>query len=404
MPQSLRLVLGNPQIRLLSLMLFLMGSTSGATSPYMSITAIRTLGMSNSSFSLLMLVTSVTATLISVSIGIFSDQATDRRRIVAMVSAMGVAGYGAIFLWPSIPVFVIVSTLVLPVSGSVGSLVFSLLRSETSALTQRDAAAVNATTRAFLSAAWVVMPAAMGFALATQPSMIGAWGAAAVCSGAILLMALTILKKSAAAPMPSKSGFFRTLGELARPLILLRVLLMAMLTGVIRLSGTIWPLIVTLELHGRNTDVGMITGLIALLEIPFMLIWAAALRKLSIMTIIAWGGVIYAFYLAALSLAAALWQVYALVIPGALGAAALLTMPLSYFQNLFPDKPGFGTSFDPIIFFVGNGVTAASFAIGTHYFGYSGTAWIGVGLALAGLSGLLVIERKFGDEDPSLKA
>jgi hypothetical protein len=42
----------------------------------------------------------------------------------------------------------------------------------------------------------------------------------------------------------------------------------------------------------------------------------------------------------ALTFATAPWQIYALTVPAATGAAALLSMPLTYFQDLFPGRPG----------------------------------------------------------------
>jgi hypothetical protein len=175
---------------------------------------------------------------------------------------------------------------------------------------------------------------------------------------------------------------------------LARMISMAAITATIRLSATVWPLILTLELGGRTADVGLIAGMTALIEIPFMLIWAGLLKRFSILSIITTAALFYGGYMGALSLASAPWQIYALSVPGAAAAAALLAMPLNYFQELFPGRPGLGTAFNPINSFLGNAITAVTFAIGSHYLGYSGTAWLGVGLSLMGISGLLFIERR----------
>jgi hypothetical protein len=66
-------------------------------------------------------------------------------------------------------------------------------------------------------------------------------------------------------------------------------------------------------------------------------------------------GLIYAGFMATLTFATSPWQIYALTVPAAAGAAALLSMPLTYFQDLFPGRPGLGTSFNPINSFLGNG-------------------------------------------------
>ncbi|MFY8098909.1 MAG: MFS transporter, partial [Allorhizobium sp.] len=74
-------------------------------------------------------------------------------------------------------------------------------------------------------------------------------------------------------------------------------------------------------------------------------------------------------------------------------AAALLSLPITYFQDLFPTRPGLGTAFMPINAFLGNAVSAATFAVGAHFFGYSGTAWLGLALAIVGVAGLLAVDR-----------
>jgi hypothetical protein len=398
MLKSLRLILGHPQLRLLSLMIFIQGSAYGSTLPYLSVTAIRDLGMSNGAYSALVFITSLTATTISVSLGIFSDLAGDRRKLVIAMALFGIVGYGSIFLYPVTIVFIVATALVIPFFQSVSSLLMAAVRAETTGFENNEAAAINATARAFMSASWVVMPALMGFALAKANTMLGAWGAASCCALTIFFAALFLMRKQPATNSAAPSGgFFSALGELAHPLMLARMISMAMLTGVIRLFSTLWPLIMTLNLHGSNGDVGMIAGLIALFEIPFMLLWASALKRWSILKILTMAGFIYASSMALVSFATAPWQIYALAIYGASGAAALLSMPLSYFQELFPGRPGLGTAFNPINSFVGNGLTALAFAAGTRYFTYSQTAWIGVGLALTGLAGLRLIDKRFAN-------
>ncbi|TBY50138.1 MFS transporter [Rhizobium leguminosarum] len=393
---SVRHIRAHPQLLLLAFMIFVQGSAYGSTLPYLSITAIRELGMSDQAYSVLVFVTSASAVTISVSLGILSDLIGDRRRIMIAMALMGVAGYGAIFFFPSVPVFIVATAFVIPFFQSVSSLIFVGVRAETATLPGREAAAINATVRAFMSASWVIIPAAMGLAFAGSASMMGAWGVAGLCALFIFLCSAFLLAKPAGdgAAAKSQTGFFAALGELATPVMLARMVSMAALTGTIRLSSTLWPLILIADLGDKTADVGVIAGLIALLEIPFMLIWASLLKRLDIVPILAIAGLIYAGFLAALTFATSPWQIYALTVPAAAGAAALLSMLLTYFQDLFPGRPGLGTSFNPINSFLGNGLTALTFATGAHYLGYSGTAWLGLALALAGISGLILLEKR----------
>jgi MFS transporter, SET family, sugar efflux transporter len=395
--QSLRQIFANSQLTLLAVMIFVQSSAIGATIPYLSVTAIKGLGMSDTAYALLVFAAAAVAVTVGVSMGILSDLIGNRRNVLMVQGLAGAAGYGAIFLFPSTPVFMLATICIIPFFQSATSLLFAGSRSLTQHLQRGEAAAVNTTVRAFMSAAWVLMPAAMGFALANSQNMLGAWAVAACCAAAIFIAAQFMAKQGEGgeASRAAGSGFVASLKELSAPIMLGRMAAMALVTGTVRLSSVTWPLIVTVDLGGSNRDVGIIAGTIALFEIPFMLMWASLLRKRSALLVLTASGLIYGGSLAALTSASQTWHIYALTIPSAAGAAALLSLPLTYFQDLFPGRPGLGTSFYPINGFLGNAMTAIAFAVGAEYLGYSGTPWLGVVMILAGIAGLLAIERRF---------
>lgn len=396
MTSSLHQIAARPQLVILSIMIFVQGCAYGSTLPYLGVTAIGALGMSDQAYSALTVVASIMTVTISVSLGILSDGMGDRRRMISLLALAGMIGYGAIFLFPSIPVFVVATAFVIPFSQAVHSLLFASARIETSTLSSRDAAAVNTVVRSFMSASWVVMPAILGLALAQSANMIGAWGAAATCTLLIAIASLLLLAPPKEPKEPgntSQSAFFDALRELVRADMLVRMVAMAAVTGTTRLATMIWPLILTLELGGSTRDVGFIAALIALIEIPFMLLAAALLKRFSLLVLIVASALLYGLHMVGFVFATAPWHFYALAVPGAATAAALLSLPITYFQDLFPTRPGLGTAFMPINSFLGNAVSAGTFAAGAHFFGYSGTAWLGLVLALAGVAGLLMVDR-----------
>jgi hypothetical protein len=364
MSSSLRQIAARPQLVILSVMIFVQGCAYGATLPYLGVTAIGTLGMSDQAYSALTVVASIMTVAISVSLGILSDGMGDRRRMIALLALAGTIGYGAIFLFPSIPTFVMATALVIPFAQAVHSLLFASARIETSALSQRDAAAVNTVVRSFMSMSWVVMPAVLGLVLAQSANMIGAWGAAAVCTLLIAISSLYFLApptEPAKASGTSGSAFFDALRELVRADMLIRMIAMAAVTGTTRLAMMIWPLILTLELGGSTRDVGFIAALIAFIEIPFMLIAASLLKRFSLLLLIVISALLYGLHMVGFAFATAPWHFYALAVPGAATAAALLALPITYFQDLFPSRPGLGTAFMPINSFLGNAVSRRHF-------------------------------------------
>jgi predicted MFS family arabinose efflux permease len=397
MSSSLRQIAARPQLVILSIMIFVQGCAYGATLPYLGVTAIGALGMSDQAYSALTVVASIMTVTISVSLGILSDGMADRRRMIALLAVAGTIGYGAIFLFPSIPVFVLATVLVIPFAQAVHSLLFASARIETAALSPRDAAAVNTVVRSFMSASWVVMPAILGLVLARSANMIGAWGAAAICT-LLIAVASPVLLSPPTEPTKATGtngiAFQEALRELVRADMLIRMIAMAAVTGTTRLATMIWPLILTLELGGSTRDVGFIAALIALIEIPFMLIAASLLKRVSLLALIIVSALLYGLHMVGFAFATAPWHFYALAVPGAATAAALLSLPITYFQDLFPTRPGLGTAFMPINSFLGNAVSAGTFAVGAHVFGYSGTAWLGLVLAVFGVAGLLSVERR----------
>lgn len=396
MSSSLHQIAARPQLVILSMMIFVQGCAYGSTLPYLGVTAIGALGMSDQAYSALTVVASIMTVTISVSLGILSDGMGDRRRMISLLALAGMIGYGAIFLFPSIPVFVVATAFIIPFSQAVHSLLFASARIETSTLSSRDAAAVNTVVRSFMSASWVVMPAILGLALAQSANMIGAWGAAATCTLLVAIASLLLLAPPKEPNEPGNTGqsaFFDALRELVRADMLVRMVAMAAVTGTTRLATMIWPLILTLELGGSTRDVGFIAALIALIEIPFMLLAAFLLKRFSLLVLIVASALLYGLHMVGFVFATAPWHFYALAVPGAATAAALLSLPITYFQDLFPTRPGLGTAFMPINSFLGNAVSAGTFAAGAHFFGYSGTAWLGLVLALAGVAGLLTVDR-----------
>ena len=106
------------------------------------------------------------------------------------------------------------------------------------------------------------------------------------------------------------------------------------------------------------------------------------------------GAVIYAGFMALLGIASEPWHIYALLLPNAFGVAAILSLPLTYYQDLLRDRPGLGTSLNQISAFLSNGLSAAGFALGAALLGYSHSAWLGVAMVVIGCIWLVMLERR----------
>ena len=117
-------------------------------------------------------------------------------------------------------------------------------------------------------------------------------------------------------------------------------------------------------------------------------------RRLDYVTALVVGTVIYVVYLALLGFSSLPWHVYALTIPSGIGAAALISIPITYLQDLIAKRPGLGSALISVNMFLGGGISALLFALGTWASGYSGTAILGAGAGTVGLLLLLILERR----------
>ena len=191
-----------------------------------------------------------------------------------------------------------------------------------------------------------------------------------------------------------KSGlrFAAAFRELARPGLLARIVAVGLITGSNQLYMAVFGLLIVKGIGGSTSDVGRFHGAIALLEIPFMLMCGLALRHMSKSGLIAAGGTIYAGFLFLFASMSSMTLTYLLVVPAAIGAAIILSISISYLQDLLAARPGAGGSLMAVSNFFGQMVAAGTFALGTAVTSYAGTAMLGGVVGLIGVSALLAMD------------
>ena len=395
MLSTIRFVARHRVLRIYALVMFAVSCAGGAMQPYASLIAIDTLKMSGQAFALVMFLSTVVSVAFGVSIGIVADFAGNRRRLMAVLALFGVVGAALVWMVQTAWMLAVSMILILPFSG-LHPLVFAATRMESGELPASEAASVNAVLRTTMSASWVVVPVALAFFLQSGGfGVMNVWLVAALLFAVSFALVVAFLPRNArAGATPGGLGtFFSALRELAHPAIFLRLLTISMILAGEWLNGYIQALIIKTTLGGSLADAGFMASGVALMEIPFMLAWAAGLRRLGAVNTIIAGSLLYALYLVCLGSARAVWQVHALIPLAGAGAASLLSVPLSYFQDLFPGRPGLGTSLSPIEGFIGTGAAAAIFAVATHFTTYQGTAFAGAAVTVAAATLLLAVER-----------
>lgn len=389
-------VFSEPTVRATMLAIFAFGFSGAATSPYQSVVGIRELGLGNGAYSALMLVASLVNVAASILLGNLADRIGTYRNMMLGVSIMGFLGFALVYAFPAQQSFVISQLLLLPIHGSLNALLFANVRRTTSHMASDDIATVNSGVRAMISVAWILVPGVTGLLLAGSPSMLPAYLYAALGCLACLTIVLAFLPRGGDAAFTStrKLSHLAALGEVLLPRVFVRLLAIALICSMLHMTGTLLPLIMTTTAQGSVADIGFIVGIVALLEVIFIFVWARLQRRLGAVRALAVGSAIYVLNFLLLSLVSAPWQVYALTLVSGFGAAAIITIPITYLQDLIAERPGLGSSLISVNIFVSSGLSALLFAAGTSLLSYPGTAVLSAVAGLAGLSLLLWLDGR----------
>ncbi|NTJ09497.1 MFS transporter [Rhizobium lusitanum] len=387
-------VFRDPTIRVSMLAIFAFGFAGAATSPYQSVVGIRELGLSNGLYSALIFCAAAVNVIVSILLGNLADRIGEYRTMMLTVALFGILGYGAVYVVPTQATFILAALFLLPIYGSLNSLLFANVRVATNGMERNDVATVNSGVRAMISLSWVLVPGITGALLANSASMLPAYLfaglACAVCFG---LIAVFLPRQSGTDKAATRHlSYLAALGEVISPPVFVRVIAVALISSTLHVNGAILPLIVTGAAHGSVADIGVLVGIVALLEVIFIVVWGRAQRIMSHVTALALGTVIYVVYLLLLGLASAPWHVYALTLISGIGAAALISIPITYLQDLIAERPGLGSALISVNIFLSAGLSALLFALGTATSSYSGTAVIGAVAGVVGLAMLLFFD------------
>lgn len=383
-------------IRVATLTVFCVGFTYAATIPYFSLIGITQLGMSTGLYAVVSALTAFMAMIGAVGLGFLSDRSSDRKRGVMLSLSIGLLGFGGFYLFPSVWTFTAFLLFITPVSGAAYSQLFAIIRSASNTRAPAEATQINSTARSTYALSWVVVPGLVGAYIATRKDVSDSFAIAALAFLVCIFM-FGLYGKPGGRAEPSKlstwDGLKEAFGLVFSKHIALRILALAMIASVQWVSGSLLPLVIVKMPTGDTSVVGIFAGLTAGLEVPLMLIGGVFASRYPLWKIIVAGGLVYALYLGLVGFAHNVPQVYALAILNAAGNAIMLTLHLSYLQNLLPDRPGLGTSLLSIGALVCKIIATGVFALSGTALGFSGASVVGAVIAVLGCVMLLLLDR-----------
>ena len=374
-------VLRDPTLRLVVLALLLVGAVNASVYPYQSLIAIerfgmsKRIGLSEGAFAAVLVVASLVSVSSALLLGILSDQKADRRRVALFTTGCGVAGVGLMLLAPSPVTFALCHGVLFPVYASLYGQLFALVR----------------LARSFLGTL-VFWTLAFGQGLDVMAVYVTA------CAAGVMLAVLLVLRwprdgQTAWEDRPSGLNLARAMQEVARPHILIRLLLL----GAIASAGNLYMILAALVFDASPLrDAGttaLYVGLVAGWEVPFMLLMPLVMHRFRRATLIALGTAVYVAHLALMPVLVATAWLWLLPLLAGLGGTAILTLPIAYYQDLLAGRPGTAGSMLALQRLVSELLAALSFAGGSLIGGHAATAVLGAGVALTGAGLLWVIDR-----------
>ena len=386
-----------PMPVLMSASLFAIGISLASTAPYDAIVAIEALKISHGDFALILTAASLAGLVASVLLGWLSDRIGDRRVLIVVTALLGAVGFGLVYLLRSPVGFAISYCLLLPLGNTAFSQTFAYARVY---FDQRDHARSEfriTALRSVYAASWVLVPPLAGW-IAAVYQVFDIYLLAAVgylCCAAISLVLLG--SEEARIMKPVTSHATAPANAIATPM-LIGIGGVVLINVAIRVSGTVTPLAMIGNFGGTTGDVGIASGIRALIEIPLMLLWGLAGQRFRKPTLIAAGALIFALYMVLMTQARSVTDVFWLQIPCAVAIAVLVSIPISYMQEAIRGRVGLSTSLLDVTLVVSALLAAGLFGALATPDTYLSLFWVAGGLAAAGAVVMVVahhvVERR----------
>lgn len=354
-----------PVTALIGTGVFFTGISFASTLSYGAIVGIETLGIPNASYALLLMVSSILGATASVALGYLSDRVRDRRLLVLGCALIGALGFSLIYFLRSPIAFVVAIAALVPFGSITFSQTFSYARSFYDQHRPDRAEFMMSMLRTLFSIAWAVVPPAVGWVAATTSVFeVYGIGAAAYVGVALIFVALMMNSGARTGVQPKRAETTepvpRVQVKIDRTILVGAFGVVVILTATL-LNGVTAPLFIVTSLGGSLADIGLYAGLAAALEVPFMVMWGYAIRRIGKHTIIVIAAVLYAVYLVLLTRAGSVSDVLWLQLINGPAMAALMSIPMSYMQDAVRGRVGLSTSLLDIVYLAASLASAALF-------------------------------------------
>ena len=278
---AIALCLRDPALRAAGLVLALQGAVVCSFGPYVSTLAVNSFGFGDRGYAVLLALSSLVSVSASVIGGIRADQTANRRQVTLVAVLSLLLGTGLMSLTPGPLVFALAAGLLIPVSSIIFGQVFALARLAATRYPEAVRDGIMAVIRALFAAPFVVVLPLWSLAFAAGAPITLIFPVGLLLTAVMLLAVLRLWPADSAATWddrPSGLTFRAALAEMGHPRIAARVVALGAVTGASTLYMAIISLVMVAAVGRGTQDVALYVGLVAGLEVPFMLLLPGATR------------------------------------------------------------------------------------------------------------------------------
>ncbi|GAA3862323.1 MFS transporter [Celeribacter arenosi] len=385
MISALKVIYASRRLRACAITMFFIGAIAASIAPYQGLIAIKYFGFSDAQFAAIMIAGAAMSVAASLYVGIITDQWASRYN-TALVCALIVSGAFALVYVTRAPwAYLLAACLLIPIGFSLMGQVFAIARVAVNERAPFERDAVMAVIRAGFAVPFIVILPLWSLFITEDADLITLYLAMAVAAaGALLTLIFVLPKDGTEGGVETKSGltFRQSMAELLHPRVTLRLLLIATLVAANTAYMQTMGLIFDLAHPNGTARTAQLAALIAGLEIPFMALIPLATARASKSTVLLAAALIYSIFLFGFPLLAGTDFVWLLALPAAMGAAALLTLPIAYFQDLLAHRPGASSSLQTVNQVTSQLIAGSVFWVGTALAGYSLVMILAAALAI----------------------
>ncbi|ANS74269.1 MFS transporter [Paenibacillus yonginensis] len=328
--------------------MLLLGASIGVTGPYLSLYCTKVIGMSTGAYGLFMAVLALSGVAVNTILAKFSDSGMNRKAVIVAAVCCSAMGYASFLIFHHYAALLISVSFLVGLGAPALPQIFASAREAVNENQEAvDSTFANSLLRSLFSAGFLIGPL-IGSLLLLTVGYRGVFLGTSVLFLTIGLLVLFLLKnkksvKSAVNVKPISEPRNESGMGLRSKVIMLPFITLILLNTCNTVYNSTIPLFVVNQLHGTESQAGLVVALCAGLEIPLMIGLGGVAAKIGSRAMMMIGCVLAAMYHVILLLTHELWPIIAGQLLQASFVAMVIAIALSYFQDLLPTLPGLAT-------------------------------------------------------------